>query len=142
MKEFLKKCLEILRRHIVLVVYFLIWLIMVGCFWLMETNADAFGYSLIVFYFILPLCSLAAAIIYGVGQSRIKYFLPFVFGILETLGGFFTFQLSNVLYNGKWNSWNVPDLQMCLYSFIPAAVGLLIGFAARMIWRKVIARRG
>lgn len=142
MKDLLKKYLEILRRHIVLVVYIVLWAVMAGCFWLMETNADAFAYSVIWFYLALPICSFVVAIVYGAGNHSIKYFLPILFGILETLGGFFTFQLANVIANGKWNSWNIPDLQMSLYSLIPALVGLLIGMAVRMIRTKNASRRG
>lgn len=137
MKDLLQRCLGVMRRNIGLVVYFVLWVVIVGGFWFTTTNSDAFGYAVIAFYLVLPVLSFAVSIVYGIGEDTIKYYLPFLFGVMEILGGFLSFQLSNIISNGKWNTWNTPDLEMSLYSFIPAVLGVAIGMLIRLIRRKM-----
>ena len=79
--------------------------------------------------------------VYGMLEDSIKYYLPFFFGVMEILGGFLSFQLANIVANGKWNTWNTPDLEMGLYSFVPALQGLVIGLVIRWIRRRMAVKK-
>jgi len=136
MKEKINKILGFLYDNLGMVVYTLIWLGMVLYFWLKVSGTEAFGYTLLTFYFALPIASLAVAVYYGMGEDHIKYFMPLICGAFEVMGGFFTFQFANMISNGRWNTWNMPDLVMGLYALVPALVGLGIGSLIRFIRKK------
>lgn len=141
MRDFLQRCLEVIWRNIFLSVYIAIWLFIVAYFWFISSNTDAFSYAVLSFYLVLPICSFIVNLVYGIKDDSIKYYLPFFFGVMEILGGFLSFQLANIVSNGKWNTWNTPDLEMSLYSFVPALQGLLIGLLIRWIWKRAAAKR-
>lgn len=141
MEDLLRRCLDAMRSNIGLVVYFIIWCVLVGGFWFMKSGPNAIDYAVIAFYFVLPVTSFVIAIVYGMREDTLKFYLPFLFGVMEILSGFFSFQLANIIANGEWNTWNTPDLEMGLYSFIPALLGLLIGLLVRLVRKKIAAKR-
>lgn len=141
MREFLWKCFEIIRHNIFLVAYAVIWLFIVAYFWFISSNTDAFGFAVLSFYLALPVCAFVVNLVYGMREDSLKYYLPFFFGVMEILGGFLSFQLSNIVSNGKWNTWNTPDLEMALYSFVPAVQGLVVGLIIRWIRRRMASNR-
>lgn len=137
MKEKINKILGFLYDNLGIAIYTLIWLGIVIYFWLKISGPAAIGgYVLISFYFVLPLASFAVAIYYGAGKDRIKYYIPLICGVFEVMGGFVTFQFANIISNGRWNTWNTPDLVMGLYTLVPALVGLGIGSFIRFIRKK------
>ena len=142
MKEKINKILGFLYDNIGIVLYTLFWLGIIIYFWLKVSGTEAFGYTLISFYLALPLASLAVGVYYGAGEDRIRYFIPLVCGVFEVLGGFFTFEFANMISNGRWNTWNTPDLAMGLYTFVPALVGFGIGLLIRFIRKKVGKQAG
>lgn len=137
MKEKINKILDFLYDNLGLVLYTLVWFGIVIYFWCKVSGTEAFGYTLIAFYFALPLASLAVAVFYGAGEERIKYLIPVICGAFEVLGGFFTFQFANMIANGRWNTWNTPDLVMGLYALVPALVGLGIGSLIRLVRKRI-----
>lgn len=140
-KEKINKALDFVYDNIGLAAYIVVWLILIITFWVSVRGTEAFGYTVIAFYLIYPVSSIAVGVFYGMGERRIKYILPVICGLLEMLGGFFTFQCANIIANGRWNTWNTPDLQMALYGFIPALFGLAIGVLVRFIRKKIISKR-
>lgn len=142
MKEKISKILGFLYDNIGIVLYTLVWLGLIIYFWLKVSGTEAFGYTLISFYLVMPLASLVVAVYYGAGEDRIRYFIPLICGAFELLGGFFTFEFANMISNGRWNTWNTPDLGMALYTFIPALVGYGIGLLIRFIRKKVGKQKG
>ena len=141
MRDFLQRCFNVIWSNIFLAIYIAIWLFIVGDFWFIPTNSAAFGYAVLSFYLILPVCALVVNLVYGMREDSIKYYLPFFFGVMEILGGFLSFQLANIVANGKWNTWNTPDLEMGLYSFVPALQGLVIGLVIRWIRRRMAVKK-
>lgn len=141
MKERIDKIFDVLYEHIGLFFYVLLWIILVGFFWVKLSPGDAFGYSVLTFYLVLPIASLAVGIYYGMKKTRFRYAIPVLCGLFEMFGGFFTFQFKNMISNGRWNSWNTPDLQMSLYGIIPALVGLIIGILLHMFIKKLRKRK-
>ena len=79
------------------------------------------------FYVLLPASALVVSVMYGAGDIRIRFIIPVILGGLEMLLGFLTFDLANLMSNGKWNSWNGPDWTLCLFSLLPALLGLAVG---------------
>ncbi len=142
MKEKINKILGFLYDNLGIVLYTMVWLGIVSYFWIEVSGTEAFGFTLISFYLVLPLASLAVAVYYGAGEDRIRYYIPLICGVFEVLGGFFTFQFANMVSNGRWNTWNTPDLVMGLYALVPALVGLGIGMLIRFIRKKVGKQAG
>lgn len=142
MKEKINKILGFLYDNLGMVLYTLVWLGIIIYFWLEVSGTEAFGFTLLSFYFILPIASFVVAIYYGAGEDRIRYFIPLICGAFEVLGGFFTFEFANVIANGRWNTWNAPDLVMGLYALVPALVGFGIGLLIRFIRKKVGKQAG
>lgn len=142
MKEKINKILGFLYDNLGIVLYTMVWLGIVSYFWIEVSGTEAFGFTLISFYLVLPLASLAVAVYYGAGEDRIRYYIPLICGVFEVLGGFFTFQFANMISNGRWNTWNTPDLVMGLYALVPALVGLGIGMLIRFIRKKVGKQAG
>ena len=141
MRDFLQRCFDVIWGNIFLAAYIVIWLFLVAYFWFIPSNTDAFGYAVLSFYLALPICAFVVNLVYGMREDSIKYYLPFFFGVMEILGGFLSFQLANIVANGKWNTWNTPDLEMALYSFVPALQGLVIGLLIRWIRNKMAAKK-
>lgn len=142
MKEKINKILGFLYDNLGIVLYTMVWLGIVSYFWIEVSGTEAFGFTLISFYLVLPLASLAVAVYYGAGEDCIRYYIPLICGVFEVLGGFFTFQFANMISNGRWNTWNTPDLVMGLYALVPALVGLGIGMLIRFIRKKVGKQAG
>lgn len=55
--------------------------LLVSLLWgLFLTPGDEMGYSLLVFYFLLPLCALVCTAIPAAQRGKLRFFLPLVFG--------------------------------------------------------------
>lgn len=90
-------------------------------------------YALGAFYVLLPASALVVSVMYGLGRGRIRYIVPIILGLLEMLLGFLAFELSNIISNGKWSSWNGLDWSLCLFSLVPSLLGVAIGEISRRI---------
>ncbi len=116
--------------------YLIIWSISIIMFWVSGTT-DAMGYSLVVFYLVLPVSIFVISVFIGKdsGWSNYKWIMPLFFGFLYMLASFATFSLANTIAFGKLN---VPDVMESLPGIICSVVGMIIGTIISVInTRKV-----
>lgn len=103
-----------------------VWIVSILFFWFVMQKGDEMAYSILVFYFALPLADLVVSLIIGLDKSWGKYrFLSaLVFGLVQMLTGTLTFDLANTISYGNINP---PDLTLFLIGFFVSLIGLLIG---------------
>ena len=84
-------------RFVLVTVYLVVWGVSVLAFW-MGGRTDAMGYSLVVFYAVLPLSTLVLSFFIGCGRAwdGCKRTMLFFFGAMSMLGPYVTFGLSNM----------------------------------------------
>lgn len=126
---------QVLEKNVGLIIYLVVWAALFCWFWLGQrvlTGNEAI-YALGAFYVLLPASALVVSVMYGLGRGRIRYVVPIILGLLEMLLGFLTFELSNIISNGKWSSWNGLDWSLCLFSLVPSLLGVAIGEISRRI---------
>lgn len=141
MKEKIDRALDFLYDNLGMVIYIAAWIVMIWYFWAKVSGSGAFGYGLFTLYLIWPICSLAVALYYGLGERKLKYYLPIVCAVFEVMIQICTFDLSNRLSVGKWDLPDWSDLQLSLYAFIPALLGLGIGSLIRYFKKKLVIKR-
>lgn len=127
-----------LEKNVGLIIYLAVWAALFCWFWLGQKAlaGNEMIYSLVAFYVLLPASALVVSVMYGATDSRIRYIIPIILGILEMLLEFLTFNLANILSSGKANAWNKMDWTLCLFSLIPALLGVAVGDVSRRIDRK------
>ena len=123
------------ERNVGLIIYLVVWAALFCWFWLGSVTGHEMVYSLGAFYVFLPASALVVSVMYGLGGERIRYVVPIILGLLEMLLGFLTFELSNIIGNGKWSSWNGLDWSLCLFSLVPSLLGVAIGEVCRKVRR-------
>lgn len=126
---------QVLEKNVGLIIYLVVWAALFCWFWLGQrvlTGHEAI-YALGAFYVLLPASALVVSVMYGLGRGRIRYIVPIILGLLEMLLGFLTFELSNIISNGKWSSWNGLDWSLCLFSLVPSLLGVAVGEVSRRI---------
>lgn len=126
---------KVLEKNVGLIIYLAVWAALFCWFWLGQkalTGHEAV-YSLGAFYVFLPASALVVSVMYGAGNSRIRFIVPIILGGLEMLLGFLTFDVANIMSNGQWNSWNGPDWTLCLFSLLPALLGLAVGEISKRV---------
>lgn len=126
---------KILEKNVGLVIYMVVWAALFCWFWLGQKAlaGNEAVYSLMAFHVLLPASALVVSVMYGAGDSRIRFIIPIILGAMEMLLEFLTFQIFNVLSNEKWNVWNELDWTLCLFSLVPALLGVIIGEISRRI---------
>lgn len=124
-----------LSRLAIIMAYLLIWSTAVIFFWL-GGRADAMGYSLVVFYGVLPITILILAVFVGkdAAWANSRWLMLLFFGLLYMLAPYLTFSLANMLSFQKWNGLHITD---CLPGIFCAAIGMAIGSA----WRRHLQRQ-
>ncbi len=126
---------KVFERNVGLIIYLVVWAALFCWFWLGQrilTGNEAI-YALGAFYVFLPASALVVSVMYGLGREKIRYVVPIMLGLLEMLLGFLTFELSNIISNGKWSSWNGLDWSLCLFSLVPSLLGVAIGEVCRRV---------
>ena len=94
-------------------------------FW-MGGRTDAMGYSLVVFYAVLPLSTLVLSFFIGCGRAWD--------GCKRTmLGPYVTFSLSDM---ASFQKFNLPELSAFLPGLLCAVAGMAVGAAVRAAKRK------
>ena len=83
---------------------------------------DEMGYSLLNFYFILPLTALISSILIGMRDAKIKWFVPILFGMI----GMFI----------PWIVFHSTNEVAVFFAFLPSLIGVLIGTAIRALKKK------
>lgn len=114
------------NNYIPLIVYISIWLLCIISYYLFTSPSDAMGYSLLVYYIILPISMFVTSIIIGKNKNikHIKYYIPILLSIIYMLSEYITLSLSNMRYFSKINS---PEISMLLIGLIISYIGLGIG---------------
>lgn len=102
-----------LSAFITVAVIMLIW----GLFFL--EPGDEMGYCLLNFYFFLPLTAFICSLISGKRESKVKWLLPVVFGVI---GGILPYAIFHSM-----------DMIFIFFAFIPSVLGLIIGLGVALI---------
>lgn len=120
-----------LSKLVLVIAYLVIWVLSIVVFWF-GGNQDAMGYSLVVFYFVLPVSTLIISVFIGKGDgwTNVKWLMLLFFGIMNMLAPYFTFSMSNMI---TFNKFNMPDATGFLSGIICSAVGIAIGSIAKSI---------
>ena len=112
-------------RFVLVTVYLVVWGVSVLAFW-MGGRTDAMGYSLVVFYAVLPLSTLVLSFFIGCGRAWD--------GCKRTmLGPYVTFSLSDM---ASFQKFNLPELSAFLPGLLCAVAGMAVGAAVRAAKRK------
>lgn len=121
-------------RFVLIAVYLVIWGLSILAFW-MGGRTDALGYSLVVFYTVLPVSTLVLSFFIGCGRAwdGCKWAMLFFFGAMSMLGPYVTFSLSNMV---SFQKFNPPELSGLLAGLLCAAAGMAAGAAVRAVKRK------
>lgn len=129
------KSREKLGKIILLAVYLGIWAASLIVFWFFISGSDAFGYSLMFLWILLPVTTFVLSVIIGKNNwwGRLKWLSAIAFGVMYMLAEYATFSAANMV---SFNKVNIPDFGMIIGGGIVSAVGLFIGMAARKIGRR------
>lgn len=129
---------KVLERNVGLIIYLVVWAALFCWFWLGKSalEGNEMVYSLIAFYVLLPASALVVSVMYGAGESRVRFIVPVILGGLEGLLEFLTFNLANAVANGKWSGTGGFSWELCLFSMVPSLIGVIIGGVSRHLKRK------
>ncbi len=120
------------KKSMIMVVlsYLTIWSIAMIVFWFFTSSDDAFGYSLMYLWLILPVTTFIVSLIIGRGAywGRRKWMVAPILGIMYMLAEYGTFSMAN---NFKFDHVNSPDWNMLLVGAIISLIGLVIGCIAK-----------
>ena len=122
-------------RFVLVTVYLVVWGVSVLAFW-MGGRTDAMGYSLVVFYAVLPLSTLVLSFFIGCGRGvgRLQTDNAVLFwSAASMLGPYVTFSLSNM---ASFQKFNLPELSAFLPGLLCAVAGMSVGAAVRAAKRK------
>ena len=109
-----------------LLIYSLIWLICVGAFWL-GLGRSAMGYSLLVFYLILPIAGLVCSDMPGTRRGLGGIVISSLFiGVMYMMAEYLTFSLLNMVTN-SFSHINYPHINMLIAGTVLALFGSVIG---------------
>ena len=117
-------------RNILVAVYFGICVLTILFFWFFTSGPDAFGFSLLFLWILLPVTTLAISFLIGRYDcwGKKKWISPLVFGVLFMLAEYFTFSLANML---AFCTFNLPDFGMLVVGAIISVIGLAGGSLLR-----------
>lgn len=114
--------------------YLLIWAMSIIVFWI-GGRSDALGYSLVVFYLVLPVSTLVISVFIGQdsGWANYKWIMLLFFGFMYALASYATFSLANTVTFGNLNA---PDITGLLPGILCSAVGMIVGTIISVIKAK------
>ena len=111
-------------------IYIIVWTLSVFTFWRISPEESAMMYSIMVFFIALPITTFITSVSIGLIQSKLKYLIPVIYGILYMLAEYLTFSLANMK---MFNKVNTLELNMILIGFVISSVGLMIGILVNKI---------
>jgi len=90
------------------VLYILVWALSVLVFWCFMSGSDAFAYTLLFHWLVLPIATVVASFAIGIvkGYGKWKWGLCIFFGIMCMLAEYSTFSVANNIANSKINTPN------------------------------------
>ena len=106
---------------VLLFTYLAVWAISIIVFWFFTSDADAFGYSLVFLWCLLPVTTFVISVLIGRKDyfGMYKWFASVVFGILYMLAEYATFSTANMV---AFDKMNAPQIAM-----IPIGAAISIG---------------
>lgn len=121
-------------KTIQIIAYLVIWAISIIVFWI-GGSLDAMGYSLVVFYLVLPVTTFVISIFIGKDDSRsnYKWLMLLFFGVMYMLALYATFSLANAI---AFEKTNLPEMRDMLPGILCSAAGLLIGTIVNAVKTK------
>ena len=129
------KSKEKLSKRILISIYLVIWVLSILIFWLFTSDQDGMGYSLMVFYCILPITTFILSFLIGRDKSWdfSKYIMPIFFGIMYMLAEYATFSLANMT---SFSKFNIPEFSMIISGLVISYFGILIGLVFEKLKSK------
>ncbi len=111
-----------------------VWAVAIAVFWCFGSSRDAMGYAILFFYLVLPVAILLTSFFIGLSPTfgHARYLMPLCYGVLYLLLEYATFNLANIVANGKISSWNTPAWTLLLAGIILSAVGIGLGMLVRL----------
>ncbi len=109
-------------------IYLAVWSLAMLMFWFATQPDDAMGYSLLVFYLVLPVTTLNVSLFIGLdsGWGKGKWLMPLFFGVMYMLAEYGTFSLANMR---AFDKFNVPEFGMIIPGVVISLIGMGIGSA-------------
>ena len=113
-------------RNLLAAVYLGIWMFTILFFWLFTSRSDAFGFSLLFLWILLPVTTLIISFLIGLNNfwGKWKWASVIDFGVMYMLAEYLTFSLANMT---AFSKFNLPDFGLLALGMIISAVGLGIG---------------
>lgn len=107
-------------------IYLIVWVLSLLTFWVFIGEEDGIGYSLMVFYVILPITTFIISIFIGKDKNinLTKYLVPIFFGVMYMLAEYATFSLANMT---TFSKFNLPEFSMIITGAIISYAGIIIG---------------
>ena len=107
-----------------------IWAVSTLVFWLFESGKNTSGYNIVIALGILPVTFLLVSIIIGICDylGKLKWIIPFTFGIMYTLVGYAS-EITTGVTVQKIIIW--PDFRKLPIGIIISLAGLIIGILIR-----------
>lgn len=123
------------KNIIMISTYLVIWAICILMFWLFTGDTDGIGYSLMVFFCIMPITTFIISFLIGKDKSWdfLKYFMPIFFGVMYMLADYATFSLANMT---SFSKFNLPDFGMIISGAVISYIGIVFGLIAYKIKSK------
>jgi transcriptional regulator with XRE-family HTH domain len=121
-----------LSKLLLVLSYLIIWAFTLIAFWFMISDSDAMGYSLMIFYVLLPVTTFIISLLIAKNNywNKCKWLSSLIFGTMYMLAEYTTFSLSNML---AFDKINTPEWSMILIGSIISLIGLGIG---TLIYKK------
>lgn len=113
------------KRNAVLL-YLAIWTIALIVFWFFTSASDAFGFSLLFLWILIPVTTFTISFLIGKKGAfgKENWLFPLFFGVMYMLAEYATFNAANMIYIRKIN---LPNFRLILVGGIISAIGLGIG---------------
>jgi len=120
-----------LSKTVIVAAYLILWTLSILFFWL-GGRRDAMGYSLLIFYFLLPVGTLILSVFIGLGRGweNRKWLMLLFFGGMNMLAPYATFSLANM---ASVHKFNLPELTDMLPGVLCAGLGIAVGTAVRAV---------
>ena len=121
-------------KMIQIIAYLIVWAMSIIVFWL-GGKSDAMGYSLVVFFLVLPITTFIVSIFIGkdTGWANYKWLMLLFFGVMYMLASYSTFSLANAV---AFDKFNLPEITELLPCILCSAAGLLIGTLINVCTRR------
>lgn len=140
--EYLEESTNVIKNKtkysklVLMATYLLIWSIAIIVYGFFMTPSDAFGYSLLFLWFLLPITTFTLSILIGVYDywGKKKWVSSLLFGFMYMLAEYLTFSASNMIH---FHKFNLPEFEMWIIGTLVSLVGIGIG----MFFRYWVAKK-